>query len=282
MDCSWLLYVDFSLFERLEMSRFSVFSVLLSVCFVLVMFVFVAPVLGLAISSSTDLLSDVIYDAQVHLSVRLTLQTAFISTFILSFFAIPFSYLLARREFFGKNIVLAIIDFPILIPHTAAGIAVLSVISRETLAGQIAEQAGINLQDAPIGISVAMAFSSLPFMINTVKSGFEQIPYKYEKAAYSLGASMSRVFFTIALPLSWKNIVAGYFLMFTRGIGEFGVVAIVAFHPMITSSLIYERFLNEGILSSQPLAFVVMALSLVFFIVVRIFLKKQSYLSFWK
>jgi molybdate/tungstate transport system permease protein len=121
-----------------------------------------------------------------------------------------------------------------------------------------------------------MAFVSIPFLINAARDGFENVPVKLEKTALNLGASPVRVFFTISLPLAWKNILSGLIMMFARGLSEFGAVVIVAYHPMITPVLIYERFGAFGLKYARPVSVVFIVVCLVFFVLLRMVATKKK------
>jgi molybdate/tungstate transport system permease protein len=234
-----------------------------------------APLAGMFFATPLADLFNTAKEETVRDSIWLTLGTAFAATFVSALGAIPLAYLLARKEFFLKRFVLGLIDLPIVIPHSAAGIAVLGFISRDTAVGQAASWMGIDLVGHPAAISIAMAFVSVPFLINAARDGFMGVPEKLEKAAFSLGASPTRVFFTISLPLAWRNIVSGLIMMFARGMSEFGAVVIVAYHPMITPVLIFERFGSFGLDYARPVAVLFILVSLSFFIVLRLLAKKR-------
>jgi molybdate/tungstate transport system permease protein len=242
----------------------------------LVLIFIVAPLLGLFINTGMPELLDTSRDEQVISSIRLTLWTSAAGTLFFALLSVPFSYLLARRDFPLKRLVLGLIDLPVVIPHTAAGIAVLGFISRDTVMGEVASGVGLNLVGHPIGIALAMAFVSIPFLINAARDGFEAVPLRLEQAAMNLGASPMRVFFTISLPLAWRSIVSGMILMFARGMSEFGAVVIIAYHPMVAPVLIYERFGAFGLQYARPVAVLFILVSLVFFIVLR-WLSKSRY-----
>jgi molybdate/tungstate transport system permease protein len=135
---------------------------------------------------------------------------------------------------------------------------------------------GLNFIGNPAGIAVAMAFVSIPYLINAARDGFAGVPERTEKAALTLGASPSRVFFTISLPLAWRNVVSGLILMFARGMSEFGAVIVVAYHPMITPVLIYERFGSFGLKYARPVAVLFILISLSLFIVLRMLAKDRN------
>jgi len=133
----------------------------------------------------------------------------------------------------------------------------------------------------PAGIALAMAFVSIPFLINSARDGFTAVPERLEKAALSLGASRTRVFFSISLPLAWRSIMTGFIMMFARGMSEFGAVVIVAYHPMIAPVLIYERFSSYGLNYARPASVLFILVALAIFIVLRLisFKKKEIHLS---
>jgi molybdate/tungstate transport system permease protein len=242
----------------------------------LVLLFIVAPIAGMFIRTPAGGIFENIADKEVQDSIFLTLATAMSATLAFGLLAIPFAYILARKKFIFKRLVLGIINLPVVIPHSAAGIAILGFISRDSLVGRAAGSMGIDLVGNHIGISIAMAFVSLPFLINAAIDGFIAVPEKYEKAAMNLGASPARVFFSISLPLAWRNILSGLILMFARGMSEFGAIVIVAYHPMVTPVLIFERFGAFGLKYAQPVAVIFITVSLIFFILLRLFVKDRK------
>lgn len=236
----------------------------------LVILFIVAPLLGMFLKTSAIEIVETAGDAEVRNSIWLTLWTAMAGSLVFGLLAIPFAYILARRAFPLKRLVTGIIDLPIVVPHSAAGIAILGVISRDTLLGSLAESAGIRLIGSPIGIIAAMSFVSIPFLINAARDGFLAVPVRLEKAALNLGASPLRVFVTISLPLAWKSILSGLILMWARGMSEFGAVVIVAYHPIIAPVLIYERFSAFGLKYARPVSVLFLCVCLLIFLLLRL------------
>jgi molybdate/tungstate transport system permease protein len=220
-------------------------------------------------TGGTEIL-ETVKDKEVQSSIWLTLWVSFSATFFFAVGAIPLAWLLARKRFPLKNVVQGIIDLPIVLPHTAAGIAILGFISRDGFLGKVANSVGLTLINNPAGIALAMAFVSLPFLINSARDGFAAVPERLEKAALTLGASRSRVFFTISLPLAWRSIITGFVMMFARGMSEFGAVVIIAYHPMIAPVLIYERFSSFGLKYARPASVVFIIVALIVFILLRL------------
>lgn len=242
---------------------------------ILLLFI-IAPVAGMYFNTTTAGLTETINDEAVRNSVWLSIWTSMAATIIFSLLAIPLAYILARKNFPLKNLVNGIIDLPIIIPHSAAGIAVLGMVTRDSALGRAADLIGLKFVGNPAGIIVAMAFVSIPFLINAARDGFASVPERYEKIALTMGASPARVFFTISLPLAWRSILSGLILMWGRGMSEFGAVIIVAYNPQTAPVLIFERFTSYGLKYSVPAAVVFVTVCLVLFILFRMVKKKKN------
>ena len=230
----------------------------------------IAPLASLCLSCSLPELAETAREREVQASISLTLWTSMAATVLFAIAAIPFAYLLARKDFPLKGLVLGIIDLPVVIPHVAAGLALLTVVSRSTMLGQAAGKMGISFIGNSLAIMLAMAFVSVPFLINSARHGFEAVPERLEKAAMSLGANPLRVFLTVSVPLALRPIVSGMIMMWARGMSEFGAVMIIAYHPMVTPVLIFERFSAFGLKYAQTVAVLFIAVCLIFFVVLRL------------
>jgi len=242
----------------------------------IVLFFIIAPIAGIYLSTPFHALIDSAKAEDVRGSIWLSLWTSMAGTVLFSLLAVPFAYVLARREFPFKNLVNAIIDIPIIIPHSAAGIAVLGVVSRDSVLGKAADTIGLRFIGHPAGIIVAMAFVSIPFLVNAARDGFAAVPERLEKIALTLGASPTRVFLTISIPLAWRSILSGFVLMWGRGMSEFGAVIILAYNPQTAPVMIYERFTSYGLEYSLPVAALFVAVCLVLFLVLRL-ARKQAH-----
>ncbi len=251
------------------MKKTSLVQVVFILLGALVLLFIIAPLLGMFLKTSPQSLFETARETEVRDSIWLTIWTSMSGTLIFAIAAIPLSYLLARKNFPLKKLVTGIIDLPVVIPHSAAGIAILGFVSRDSFLGKIGSAVGLNFVGNPAGIAIAMAFVSLPYLINAARDGFSAVPVRLEKAALTLGASPLRVFFTVSLPLAWRNILSGLILMFARGMSEFGAVIVVAYHPMITPVLIYERFGAFGLKYARPVSVLFILISLSVFILLR-------------
>lgn len=262
------------------MNRYGPFNWILLILSSLVLLFLVAPLLGMIVRTSPNDLFETVKDKDVTESIWLTLWISFAATIFFSVAAVPFAWLLSRRDFPLKNIVQGIIDLPVVLPHTAAGIALLGFISRDGALGKVASAAGLNLVSNSAGIALAMAFVSLPFLINAARDGFAAVPERLEKAALNLGASSSRVFFTVSLHLAWRSIVTGFVMMFARGMSEFGAVVIIAYYPMTAPVLIYDRFSSFGLTYARPASVLFVLVALAVFTVLRIFSTRSKNVTF--
>jgi len=246
---------------------------LLGVCVVLFV---VAPLLSMIFATSVGQLTETAAQREVIASIKLTLWAALMATLFSALAGIPLAYLLARHRFPGRALLLAVIDLPIIIPHSAAGIALLTIIGRHSWVGRLT---GGGLVGTTAGISVAMAFVSVPFLVNAAREAFIAVPPRLEKVARTLGASPPRVFFTISLPLARRGIFSGMILMWGRGISEFGAVLIIAYHPMITPVLVYQRFNDFGLAEARSVAVLLILICVAIFVVLRLLSRWQSPLS---
>lgn len=219
--------------------------------------------------SEPDILWETILDPVVTSAIGLTLYAALIATVVGFVLGVPLAYLLARTNFPGKRLVEGLIDVPIVVPHSAAGIALLFVFGRNFALGKAFDAVGIGFVDSTAGIVIAMIFVSIPFLIDSAKEGFKKVDVRLEKVARTLGASPWQSFFRISFPLAWRSILAGNIMMWARGISEFGAVIILAYHPMIAPVLVYERFETYGLDYARPIAVLLIIVSVVVFILLR-------------
>ncbi len=235
----------------------------------LILFV-VLPLVSTLLSTTPAAFLSSFADPEVLKSIGLTFGAGLISTSLALVTGVPLAYLLARRTFRGKRLLEAIINLPVVIPHTAAGIALLLVFGRRGMLGQWLSPLGITFTDNLAGIVVAMLFVSLPFLVNLSRESFALVDEEYEKVAFTDGASLWQAFFNVTLPLAWRGVLGGAVMMWARGISEFGAVVILAYHPKITPVLVYERFVGFGLDAAQPIALILILVALIVFISLRL------------
>lgn len=258
------------------MLKKSWFQLLFSFLAILLLFFVLAPIVQLITGSSPELLLETARDSDVYNTILLTFKASFVATIISLLLGIPLAYLLARVDFPAKVFIEGIMNLPVIIPHTAAGIALLTVYGNRFFLGKFFNIFGISFVGEFAGIVVAMMFVGMPFLLNDTLEGFRSIDRRLEKVARSLGASPAQTFFKIALPLNTSHIISGSLMMWARGLSEFGAVVIMAYHPMTAPILIYERFTSFGLKYSRPIAAIMVMASLLIFILLRIVNNKMG------
>ncbi len=227
------------------------------------------PLIKLFMSVGITTMGKTILDATVYNSIFLTLRVALYAVLFVCITGIPLAYLIVRSDFFGKSFIESLLDIPVMVPHTAAGIALLVAFSSGYV-GDILNFFHLGFIDTTTGVMSAMMFLSAPFLINGAKEGFRKVDEKYEYVARTLGASKIDAFFTIVLPMAKSDIINGALMMWSRALGEFGAVVIIAYHPMVAPVLIYDRFNNFGLKFSAPVAADMIIISIFIFLTIRV------------
>ncbi len=232
------------------------------------------PIMNSLISTDGRILLQTLKDREVVNAIWTSIFTATVTTLIVFVFGVPFAYFLARNEFRGKRIVESIIDIPIVIPHTVAGIILLTLFSRQCWLGRLLENTGIEVIGTRIGIVAAMLFVSMPLLINAAKDSFAAISPKLENVSRTLGATHLQTFMLITFSIGWRGILTGMILTWARSISEFGAVVILTYHPMIAPTLIFDRFNAFGLDYSKPVSAILIVISLIIFVILRVIAKR--------
>ncbi|MGX3067049.1 molybdate ABC transporter permease subunit [Ursidibacter arcticus] len=156
-------------------------------------------------------------------AIILSLKIASIAILLALPFAIAFAWLLARKDFWGKNLLNGIIHLPLVLPPVVIGYLLLVLMAKKGAVGQyLWEWFNFSFSFSWRGAVLASMVMAFPLMVRSIRLAFEGIDPKLEQAARTLGASPIKVFFTLNLPLSLSGIIAGAVLGFARSLGEFG------------------------------------------------------------
>jgi len=237
------------------------------------------PVGAAVLSTSPELLFDTLGDSAVLRTLGRTVFCAAAATGAAFLMGIPLAYLLARTQFPLKWLISGLIDLPIVIPHTAAGIALILVYGRQAPVGELLNQAGIICTDTNTGIILAMLFVSLPFLVNGAREAFSLIDTELEAAAMTDGATAWGAFRHVTLPMAWRGITAASLQMWGRGMSEFGAVVILAYNPKTIPVLVFEQFAGFGLQAAQPIAVLLIITALILFAAIRLLLLYRSPVS---
>lgn len=256
----------------MKRGRPSLFWALCGVAGALLVAFVVLPAASMIAGAGAGLLGEALGQDDIRRSLELTLLAALLATLLAFVVGVPLAYLLARRDFHGKRLIEGIIDVPIVFPHTAAGIALLTVYGQEGIVGRALAHVGIEFTETVAGIVVAMLFVSLPFLVDSAREAFALVDERYEHVARTLGSSPFGAFSRVTFPQAWRGVLAGAILMWGRGISEFGAVVILAYNPKVISVLTYERFEGYGLDAAQPPAVLIVMIAFVVFVLARTFL----------
>ncbi|NPA99492.1 MAG: ABC transporter permease subunit [Crenarchaeota archaeon] len=182
--------------------------------------------------------------SEMIFSLKLTLISALISTILVMIVGTPAAYALARFSFFGKRLIMTILDLPIAMPEVVLGLALLLLFGRTPL-GTLLEDIGIRVVFTKIGVVIAEFFTALPYAMRMLYSTFETISTRYELVARSLGYSSFETFMKVTLPMARSGIIAALVIAFARSVGTFGTVLILAGGTyMVTETLPVTLYLN--------------------------------------
>ncbi|RLP27717.1 sulfate ABC transporter permease subunit CysT [Mesorhizobium sp. YM1C-6-2] len=187
----------------------------------------------------------IVSSARAVASYRVTVLSALAATAFNLVFGMALAWVLVRYRFPGRRLIDAIVDLPFALPTAVAGIALTTLFAQNGWFGSVLAEAGIKVAYTPLGIMVAMSFTSLPFIVRTVQPVLEDLDPALEEAAQTLGGSDGAIFMRVILPLLTPALLAGVSLSFARSLGEFGAIIFIAGNqPMeteITALLTFIR-----------------------------------------
>jgi molybdate transport system permease protein len=161
-------------------------------------------------------------------ALLLSIRTTAITMAILLVVGTPAAYVLARVHFRGNRVISTLIDVPVVLPPSAAGIALLLAFGRLGLAGQYLDVFGVTLTFTTAAVVMAEVFVAAPFYVRQAATGFAAVDRTIEEAALVDGASRSTVFFRVTVPLAFPTLVSGALTAWARALGEFGATIIFA------------------------------------------------------
>jgi molybdate transport system permease protein len=205
-------------------------------------------------------------------ALRLSLITSIISVLITLFTGTPLAYIQAHWRFRGKVLLDLLVDLPVVLPPSVAGIALLLAFGREGLIGSGLNKLGISLPFTTTAVVMAQVFVSAPLLVRSARVGFAAIDPQLEEAAKVEGASNLDIFRLVMLPLAGRALLTGIVLTWTRALGEFGATLLFAgnlegkTHTMPLA--IYIGF-EQGLGIAVVLSVILLAVSLVLLIFLR-------------
>jgi sulfate/thiosulfate transport system permease protein len=171
---------------------------------------------------------DTVTGARTVAALRLSFVTSLIAATINAVFGVIIAWVLVRYRFPGRRLLDAFVDLPFALPTAVAGIALASLYAPNGWIGSWLEPLGIKVAYTPLGITVALIFIGLPFVVRTVQPVLEEFDRELEEASATLGANRRQTVFLVMLPSLLPAILTGFALALARAIGEYGSVIFIA------------------------------------------------------
>ncbi|WP_338448999.1 sulfate ABC transporter permease subunit CysT [Niallia oryzisoli] len=217
---------------------------------------------------------DVVTSERIVHSYKISFGTAFAAAAINAVFGLLVAWVLVRYSFPGKRILDALIDLPFALPTAVAGITLTTLYSTNGWIGQFLEPFNIKIAFTPFGITVALAFIGLPFIVRMVQPVLQDIEKEVEEAAESLGASRFQIFRKVIFPEILPALLSGFSLAFARGLGEYGSVVFIAGNmPMkteIAPLMIMTKLEQFDYAGATAIAVVMLVISFLCLIIINI------------
>ena len=212
-----------------------------------------------------DGLWEILSSERILKSLQLSFTTATIAALINVVFGLLLAWCLVRYTFPGKRIVDALIDLPFALPTAVAGIALTSLYASTGWIGQYLEPLGIKVAYTPLGITLALIFIGIPFVVRTVQPILSDLETELEEAASALGANRFQIITKIILPILLPALITGFALAFARGVGEYGSVIFIAgnqpFETEIAPLMIISRLEEYDYAGATTIAVVMLLIS---------------------
>jgi sulfate transport system permease protein len=215
----------------------------------------------------------VVTEPRVLASYRLTIGASFIGAAANVVFGFIVAWCLVRYRFPGRRLLDALVDLPFALPTAVSGIALTTIYSQHGWLGRHLEPLGIKAAFSPLGITIALTFIGLPFVVRTVQPALEELDAETEQAAASLGATRWQAFWRVILPSVLPAVVTGFALAFARALGEYGSVVFIAGNmPLkteITSLLIVTKLEQYDYAGATAIAVTMLVASFVILLAIN-------------
>ena len=215
-----------------------------------------------------------VLDPRVIASYRLTLVTSFAAACVNGVFGVLAAWVLVRYRFPGRRLIDAIVDLPFALPTAVAGITLTTLYAPNGWLGRPLAALGIPVAFTPLGITIALVFIGLPFMIRTLQPVIEDLDLEVEEAATSLGATRWRVIRHVIVPYLLPAWLTGFALAFARSLGEYGSVVFISGNmPMrteVSPFLIITKLEQYDYTGATAIAVVMLTISFLLLFVINV------------
>ena len=217
---------------------------------------------------------EILSSERIQKSLQLSFSAAIFAALVNVVFGLLLAWCLVRYSFPGKRLVDALVDLPFALPTAVAGIALTSLYAPTGWIGQYLEPIGIKVAYTPIGITLALIFIGLPFVVRTVQPVLSDLETELEEAASALGANRFQIVTKVIFPILLPALITGFALAFARGVGEYGSVIFIAgnqpFETEIAPLMIISRLEEYDYAGATTIAVVMLLISFVLLFLINL------------
>ena len=216
----------------------------------ILVFLLISPVVSLIGTTSPAGIILAISSSEAVAAIVLTVYASALTALVAVFFGVPLGYLLGKYQFPGRSLIDSLIEIPLMIPHTVAGIALITIFGSAQLVGAAFNDYGIKLTNNVLGIVLTLVFVSATYTVKQVEEATKSLDPRLELVSRSLGASSTFTFLKVTLPSIWRSVVSGAILTWARASSEVGALFIMAYYPPVASILILNLYAGYGLRES--------------------------------
>jgi sulfate transport system permease protein len=214
------------------------------------------------------------WNPRVIASYKLTFGASLVAATVNAVLGFVVAWTLVRYKFPGRRLLDAIVDLPFALPTAVSGIALTAIYSKNGWIGQYLEPLGIKVAFTPLGITIALIFIGLPFVVRTLEPALADLERESEEAAASLGANRWQTFWRVIVPTVMPALLTGFALALARAIGEYGSVVFIAGNAFmkteISSALIIEQLDQFKVQGATAIAVVMLVASFVLLLAINL------------
>lgn len=269
--------------KRKELRVIPGFGLSLGVTMAILSIVVIIPLLsliGFTVQLSPTEFLHTVTNPRVLASYRVSFLTALCASLINAVMGLIISWVLVRYDFPFKRLIDGMIEIPFALPTAVAGISLTHMTVKNSLIGGFFAKFGIDIAYTPVGITVALVFIGIPFVVRSVQPVLEKVDPQYEEAAGIMGASRSYTFFRVILPEITPALIAGFTMAFARSLGEYGSVVFIAgntpYYTEITPLLIMAQLQEYDYAAATAIALVMLGAAFVILFVNAVLQSRTS------
>ncbi|AFM01775.1 sulfate ABC transporter, permease protein CysT [Desulfitobacterium dehalogenans ATCC 51507] len=267
-------------FSRFSLKHYSVlpgFGITMGLSLMYLSFLVFIPITMVFLNSSQlgwGKFMEIVLSARVLASLKVSFGASFLAAAVNAIFGLLLAWVLERYTFPGKKIVDGLIDLPFALPTAVAGISLTTLYGPNGWIGRLFEPLGLKIAYTPLGITIALIFISLPFVVRTVQPVLQSMDREVEEAAACLGATRFQTFRKVILPVLLPAVITGFALAFARSLGEYGSVVFISGNmPMyteITPLLIRTKLEQYDYAGGTAIAAVMLVISFLMLLVINL------------